>query len=113
MEKLAQKASTGIPGEGDTRANRLSGLGPLLGLATGVGIGAAYGAVTELTGRPHPFAGAAAVGAAAMAGTSAPMALLGVSDPREWGAEAWLADAIPHLAYGAVTGLTYDAMHDR
>jgi len=28
---------------------------------------------------------------------------LGVSDPKSWGAGSWLADAVPHLAYGMVT----------
>lgn len=31
------------------------------------------------------------------------MAVLGVSDPRQWSAADWLNDLIPHLISGAVT----------
>jgi hypothetical protein len=41
--------------------------------------------------------------AAAMAGADAPMARLGLTDPKSWSSADWLADAVPHLAYGAVT----------
>jgi hypothetical protein len=37
-----------------------------------------------------------------MAATGVPVAALGVSDPRTWSREDWIADAVPHLAYGAV-----------
>jgi hypothetical protein len=37
------------------------------------------------------------------------MAWLGVSDPRTWTAGDWVGDAVPHLAYGAVTWATLDA----
>ena len=30
------------------------------------------------------------------------MALTGVSDPKTWGVQGWLSDAIPHAVYGAV-----------
>lgn len=44
----------------------------------------------------------------AMAGLAATttdigMYRLGVSDPRSWDRNAWLSDAVPHLAYGTVT----------
>jgi hypothetical protein len=31
------------------------------------------------------------------------MAALGVTDPRKWSLEEWLADLLPHLGYGAAT----------
>ncbi len=31
------------------------------------------------------------------------MTLLGVTDPRTSPATSWVADVVPHLAYGAVT----------
>ena len=103
VERLAGRAGVEIPGDDDTRANRLAGLGPLAGMVTGVGVGAALGAATSLGLRlPTPVAGVLA-GAAAMAATDAPMGLLGVSDPRTWAAPDWVADAVPHLAYGLVT----------
>ncbi|HSK58919.1 MAG TPA: hypothetical protein VK935_07695, partial [Actinomycetospora sp.] len=40
---------------------------------------------------------------AAMAATDLPLARLGVSDPRRWGAADWAADALPHLVYGVTT----------
>src|ERR1700712_4083745 len=39
VEKLAEKAHVGIPGEGQERENRLQGLGPMTGLVAGVGVG--------------------------------------------------------------------------
>ncbi|MCP9968873.1 hypothetical protein LUX57_29930 [Actinomadura madurae] len=45
-----------------------------------------------------------------MLGSSAPMTLLGLTDPREWTASDWAADVIPHLAYGAVAAGVYDAL---
>ena len=103
VEKLAGRAGVEIPGDDDTRANRLAGLGPLAGMVTGVGVGAALGAAMSLGIRPPtPVAGVLA-GAAAMVATDAPMGLLGVSDPRTWATRDWVADAVPHLAYGLVT----------
>ncbi len=113
VERLVGKLPVDVPGEGEDRDNRVSGIGPLLGLATGIGVGALYGAVTSLTGRPRVGAGALAATAAVLVGSNGPMAALGVSDPREWDANAWLSDVIPHLAYGLVTALTYEATQAR
>ncbi|WP_432844012.1 hypothetical protein [Dactylosporangium sp. CA-092794] len=110
VERLADKAGHPVPGEGETRDNRLSGLGALSGAATGVGIGAAVGALRALGVRVPPAAGAVLVGAAAMAVTDGTMAALRVSDPRTWPASSWLSGAVPHLAYGAVTCATLDAI---
>jgi len=103
VEKLTDRAGVDIPGDGDTRKNRLAGLGPLTGLATGVGIGGAFGLARTFGFRPNVLITGLVIGAAAMAGTDAPMAALGVSDPRTWAAKDWLSDAVPHLAYGFVT----------
>ena len=103
VEKLTDRAGVDIPGDGDTRKNRLAGLGPLTGLATGVGIGGVFGLARTFGFRPNVLVTGLVIGAAAMAGTDAPMAALGVSDPRTWAAKDWLSDAVPHLAYGLVT----------
>lgn len=103
VEKLADTAGIQIPGDGETRKNRLAGLGPMTGLAAGLGVGAAFGVARAFGFRPRPVVAAVVVGAAAMAGTDAPMAALGVTDPRIWAAKDWLSDAVPHLAYGVVT----------
>jgi hypothetical protein len=46
----------------------------------------------------------------AMVGTSGPMTLLGVTDPRTWPAKSWVVDLVPHLAYGAVTAAVLDRL---
>ena len=103
VEALAGKAGVDIPGDDDTRQNRVSGLGPLTGLAAGVGVGAALG-LARAAGWKPPFALAGLVAAvSAMAGTDGPMAALGVADPRSWAATDWLTDLVPHLGYGLVT----------
>lgn len=110
-ERLAEKAGITIPGEGETRDNRLAGLGPLLGVATGVGIGALAGAVLGgMRWRPPVSVLSVALGAAAMAGTDAPMALLGVTSPSSWKPADWAADVVPHLAYGAVTAAVVSSL---
>lgn len=103
VEAAASRAGVEIPGEGDERDNRLAGLGPLQGVLAGVGVGALVGVLRALGVRlPAPVA-AVVAGAAAMGAADGAMAALGVSDPREWAPADWLADALPHLAYGAVT----------
>ena len=51
---------------------------------------------------PLPLAGILA-GGLAMATADAPMAALGVSDPRTWAPADWVSDVVPHLVYGVVT----------
>lgn len=109
VEKLADRAHVTIPGQGDKRRNRLSGLGPLLGVTAGVGVGAAYGAVTALTGKPQLRTGIIGTWVAVLLAGNAPMTVLGVTDPRQWSATEWLSDVVPHIAYAVVTAWTYDA----
>jgi hypothetical protein len=42
-----------------------------------------------------------------------PMTVLGVTDPRRWGAVDWAADVLPHLAYAGVAAVTLDALDGR
>ena len=100
--KLTEAAGTQVPGDDETRSNRLAGLGPLTGLATGVGVGVLAGLLARGTGLRTPALGAL-VGAAAMAGSNGPMTALGITDPRTWSAADWVSDVVPHLAYGLVT----------
>lgn len=109
VDKLAEQANLSIPGDEEQRSNRIAGLGPLIGLGAGVAVGAAYGAVTALTGRPSLRVGTFWTGLGALLVGNAPMTLLGVTDPRQWNAEAWLSDVVPHVAYGVVTAATFDA----
>jgi hypothetical protein len=109
VDRLAKVAGLEIPGEREARQNRLSGLGALTGLVTGVSVGALAGLLTAKLRVPLPVL-SVLVGTAAMAGSNAPMTALGVTDPRTWDATSWLADAIPHLAYGGVTAAVLTAL---
>lgn len=110
VEKLAEKVQVDIPGRGDERRNRISGLGPLLGIAAGVGTGALVGLSRAAGWRSNTVLTGVLAGAAAMAGADVPMAVLGVSDPRTWGPKDWAADAVPHLAYGLLTALVLERL---
>jgi hypothetical protein len=109
VEKLAEKAHVDIPGDEETRQNRVQGLGPLTGLVAGVGVGVVAGLVRAAGFRSSPPVGTVLTSLAAMAGGNGPMALLGVSDPRQWSTTDWLSDVVPHLAYGLVVKTTMDA----
>ena len=106
VEKASAMAHVDVPGDGEQRDNRVSALGALTGLATGVAVGAGYGLARGLGFRPPVPAGALVTAATAMVGANGPMAALGVSDPRQWGAADWASDVLPHLAYGLVTAWT-------
>jgi hypothetical protein len=110
VERVAEVTHLQVPGDHETRGNRLQGLGPLLGILTGVTVGAAYGLLHERLRNPSPFLGATLVGGGAMLAANVPMAVLGISDPRTWTTADWLSDVVPHLAYGAVTAYTYDSV---
>jgi hypothetical protein len=103
VEVVEDRLPVSVPGEGEARENRVSGLGSLSGIVTGVGIGAAFGVLRRAGLRPSLPVGAVLVGLAAMASTGASMVRLGVSDPRTWSAADWLSDLVPHLIYGGVT----------
>ena len=53
VDALAAKAGLTIPGDDDTRQNRVSGLGPLTGLLAGVGVGAVLGLARTAGWKPH------------------------------------------------------------
>jgi hypothetical protein len=104
VEQLAAGLGLSIPGRGERRSNRVSALGALGGLLTGVGAGAAL-AVVHATGlRRGPLAGGVIATVGALVAGNGPMIALRVTDPRHWSAADWASDVIPHLAYGVVTG---------
>jgi hypothetical protein len=103
VEKAAEKAGVPIPGEGEERENRIAGLGPLQGILAGVGVGAAVGAARALGVRLSFPLSALLAGGAAMVASNGAMVALGVTDPRTWPASSWVADVVPHAAYGALT----------
>lgn len=93
-------------GPGDEAANRRSGLGPLLGYATGIAAGAAFGVVAASQRIPLPVA-TVLLGGGVMATSDGSMTVLGVTDPRTWRRTDWVSDLIPHLAYGLSAAATW------
>jgi hypothetical protein len=106
VEKAAQSAGVSIPGSGEERENRLAGLGPLSSVATGTGLGILFGLVRALRIRPPGMIDAVLIGAAAMTATNLSLVRMGITDPRSWSAMDWISDAVPHIAFGAVTHAT-------
>lgn len=113
VESLADATGSTVPGDDDTRPNRLTGLGAMTGIAAGVGVGAAYGLARAAGWRPGVLVGTLATTVAVELAGNGPMTLLGVTDPRTWPASSWLADLGPHLAYGAVTAAVMSALDVR
>jgi hypothetical protein len=113
VEQAADQAHAEIPGDERTRPNRVSGLGALTGIGTGVGVGALYGLLGGLGVRLPVWAGALLAGGGAMAAANVPMAAQGIADPTTWSRADWLADAVPHAAYGIVTAAAYAATDNR
>jgi hypothetical protein len=112
VEKTADETGVDVPGEGDTRQHRVQGLGSLSGITTGVAVGALLGLLRRLGLRPGPLVGPVLAGGLAMVGANAPMTSMGITDPRRWSGTEWLADVVPHVAYGVVTHLTLAELDD-
>ena len=104
VEKLSDLVHVDVPGADDTRDNRVSALGALTGIVSGIGVGALLGAARGLGWRPGPVVTGVAATVGALLGTNGPMTVLGVTDPRTWPLGSWVSDVVPHLGYGAVTG---------
>ena len=113
VEAIQDRLPVSVPGDEQQRRNRVSALGSLSGIVTGIGIGAVFGLLHRAGLRPSVPVGAVMVGLSAMASTGISMTALKVTDPRTWSAADWLSDAIPHLVYGAVTYATLDALDRR
>lgn len=109
VEKLAETAHVRIPGEGETRRNRLQALGALLGLAAGMGAGAAGGLVRASGYRSSTPVGTALTALGVLVAANGPMTALGITDPRTWSAADWISDLVPHVAYAVVVRTTLDA----
>ena len=111
-ERMVRRIADGIHvslGTGERAANRVAGLGPLLGFANGV---LAVTVFALLTGRRRPPLPVAAVlvGAGGMLIADAPMAALGVASPRRWGVQGWFEDGAPYLAYSLVAVAALDRL---
>jgi hypothetical protein len=117
VEALAARIGVAIPGAPETRGHRLEGLAALLGLATSAGLGAAVSGLDAAGGDavsrlPVGWLGLLFSGSALVV-ANAPMAALGVTDPRRWDGVDWLSDVVPHLAYGFAAAFAYRAMGSR
>ncbi len=110
VEQLADIAHVTIPGEDQKRDSRVSALGALSGISTGVSVGAVLGLLRAIGWRPSFATGTAAATTVALLGANVPMTALGITDPRTWSAQDWLSDLVPHVVYGLVTAATLDAL---
>jgi hypothetical protein len=103
VTRLAELAGVTVPGEGPERDNRVEGLAALSGILAGVGMGAVLGGARAAGLRRGLLTGTASASLLALVGTNGPMTVLGITDPRSWSRVDWVADVVPHVAYGAVT----------
>ncbi|MFB7657451.1 MULTISPECIES: hypothetical protein [unclassified Streptomyces] len=102
VDRIATRVGHPVP-RTSARDSRLTGLGALSGIAVGTGTGAGVSLLRRVGVRMPVWLGGLLTGAWAMGLTDAPIAGLGVSDPRTWSARDWASDAVPHLVYGLVT----------
>ncbi|NIZ92065.1 hypothetical protein [Kineococcus rubinsiae] len=106
VDALADRLGLRIGGSRTEAANRREAYAALSGTVAGVGVGALVGVLRRAGLRLPAGVGGVLTGAAAMAATDLPAAALGVTDLRDWTAQDWLSDALPHLAYGVTTHWT-------
>jgi hypothetical protein len=110
VRKAQELAGISLGESSEDADNRRSALGALLGIVSGLTVGALYGLLRpRLRGVPLGVLGVGA-GLAANVGTTGPMAALGVTDPRSWPAGSWVSDLVPHLAYGLATAAVYESL---
>lgn len=111
VEHTADLLDLPLPEDDGERNARTSGLGALLGIVTGISVGAALGAIRATTGHPKGRLGTVGTALAlAMLAGNAPMTTLGITDPRSWRAADWIADVLPHLAYAGVAATALDEL---
>ena len=106
-ERLTDLGDVSLAGKDEETKPRRTAAGALMGYVAGLGIGTAYGltedAVPDL---PLPLS-AGIVGIAAMVASDLPATASGATDPRKWNVGSWLADIVPHFAYGLGTVAVY------
>ncbi|WP_327287223.1 hypothetical protein [Streptomyces sp. NBC_01198] len=111
VRKLAEKLHVRIPGEGKALDNRIAGLAPMTGYASGLAMGAALALARSAGWRPSVAGEYTVAVVGAMIGTNGPMTVLGVTDPRTWSVSDWISDVVPHLAYALVTTALVDWLY--
>ncbi len=97
------------PGERtDIAETRKEASGALLGYVMAIVTAVGYALLRRAGLRlPLPIAGLA-IGGAAMAVADSGATALGATDPRTWGIEGWVADIVPHAAFGLVVAATLE-----
>lgn len=110
VEKASDLSGVPVPGDDAARDNRVSGLGALTGITTGVAVGSAVGVLHAGRRRPGGLVTAAVASGAALVAANAPMTALGITDPRSWSVSSWVSDVVPHLGYGVVTAFVLRRM---
>ena len=106
VERIVERLAIPLAKDPARGQRQMAGIGPLLGIATGIAVGAASGLVRAQLARPPFVFASMAIGATAMLCSDAPLAAMGVSDPRGWSLTDWLSDVVPHLAFGAAVEAT-------
>jgi hypothetical protein len=92
--------------------NRRTGLGALLGYADGFGVGAVFGMIRPRTRAVPWIIAAFGLAAFTMLLSEGSATAARQTDPKTWGVEAWMADVVPRVFYGAVTCLTFDLLSE-
>lgn len=100
--------------EGEQPGPRERAAGAMSGYAIGLGLGVAYALVRARAGAvdaPRTAFGGLALAALAMASSDVPAVATGATtNPRGWTLSAWLADLLPHAAYGLATALATESL---
>jgi hypothetical protein len=112
VERLADRIGVDVPGNAEERKNRLAGLGPMLGVAAGIGAGAMLGLARGFGWRPRLVTSTVAATLIAFVAGNGPMTVLGVSNVTSWSPQEWVADVAPHAAYGLVAAAVLAALDD-
>ena len=112
VKSLASSAGiAALTADGQAADNRRSAVGALLGYVNGLGVGALYGAIRpSLRGKVPLVVAGLLAGGASMALSDIPATKTGATDPKTWGAEGWLADAIPHALFGLALARSFEAL---
>ncbi|MFG2052395.1 hypothetical protein ACGFI9_00065 [Micromonospora sp. NPDC048930] len=103
--RLADAAHVNL-GPEQQAANRRSGVGAVLGYGIGIAAGAAFGVLAARRRVPLPVA-VGLLGGGVMASSDGSLAVLRISNPRTWRRAEWIADIVPHLAYGMAAAATW------
>jgi hypothetical protein len=108
--KFAKQVGFDLQGDDDRTKARREGLGAVLGYGTGAAVGVAAAFVLGDRAGRRVVGQGLALGACAMLASMVPMTAQGLTDPREWGLEGWLADVVPHAAYGLAAAAALRAL---